>query len=104
MGRLTNMAGRLAASVVALHPLARWVLGRIERERELACDDWVVALTGSARPYAASLARLFELCWTRRRETAGRQEWQAEGPSWASASKCCCGEGVNLTARRRSSE
>jgi hypothetical protein len=33
----------------------------------LACDDWVVARTGEARPYAASLARLFEVCRAQRR-------------------------------------
>src|ERR1051326_1108469 len=64
----TNLCARLAAAVVALHPVALWILRRIEREREIACDDWVVSQTGEARPYAQSLARLFELCWTRRRE------------------------------------
>ena len=52
--------------MLALHPVAAWVLRQIDRERELACDDWVVAATGAARPYAASLARLFELCTSRR--------------------------------------
>ena len=64
----SNLAGRLAAAFVIWHPAAAWVLRRIDREREIACDEWVVAATGAARPYAASLARLFELCWTRRRE------------------------------------
>ena len=50
-----------------LHPVAAWVLRQVARERELACDDWVVSRTGEARPYAASLARLFELCRARRR-------------------------------------
>jgi bla regulator protein blaR1 len=63
----SNLAARLGWAVFALHPVAVWVLRRIECEREIACDDWVVAATGEARPYAASLARLFELCFTRRR-------------------------------------
>jgi bla regulator protein blaR1 len=63
----TNLLARLTAALVALHPVALWILRRIEREREHACDDWVVSHTGQARPYAESLARLFELCWTRRR-------------------------------------
>lgn len=63
----TNLACRIAWAALALHPAAAWTLRRIEREREMACDDWVVAATGAARPYAASLARLFELCFTRRR-------------------------------------
>ena len=63
----TNLLARLAWAVLALHPVAAWVLRQIDRQRELACDDWVVAATGAARPYAASLARLFELCTSRRR-------------------------------------
>jgi hypothetical protein len=63
----TNLGARLASSLLALHPVAAWVLRQIEREREMACDDWVVSMTGEARPYAASLARLFEVCFTRRR-------------------------------------
>jgi bla regulator protein BlaR1 len=57
----TNLAMRLLAGALALHPIAIWILRRIEREREIACDDWVVSKTGAARPYAESLAHLFEL-------------------------------------------
>jgi beta-lactamase regulating signal transducer with metallopeptidase domain len=64
----TNLMGRLAFAAFVLHPVAAWVLRRIEREREIACDDWVVAATGSAVRYAQTLARLFEFCRTRRRE------------------------------------
>ena len=62
----TNLLARLAGAVLVLHPVAAWTLRQIDRQRELACDDWVVAATGAARPYAASLARLFELCASRR--------------------------------------
>lgn len=64
----TNLAVRLLGAVFCLHPVALWVLRRIERERELACDDWVVAATGAARPYAVSLARLFDLLCAQRGE------------------------------------
>lgn len=61
-----NLAMRILGGVLALHPVAVWILRRIEREREMACDDWVVARIGSARPYAASLARMVELRQARR--------------------------------------
>ena len=64
----TNLMGRLASAVFVLHPVAAWVLHRIKREREIACDDWVVAATGSALQYAVTLARISEFCTTRRRE------------------------------------
>jgi beta-lactamase regulating signal transducer with metallopeptidase domain len=62
----SQLATNLAWSFLALHPVAAWVLRRIAREREIACDDWVVATTGSPRPYAQSLAKLFDLCTSRR--------------------------------------
>ena len=64
----TNLIARFAAGVLALHPLAFWVLRRIDAEREIACDDWVVAMTGASKPYAVSLARLAEFRLARRRE------------------------------------
>jgi beta-lactamase regulating signal transducer with metallopeptidase domain len=64
----TNLMGRLASAVLVFHPVAAWVLRRIQREREIACDDWVVAATGSAVPYAVTLGRLAEFCSARRRE------------------------------------
>lgn len=62
----SNLIARCLSAMVGLHPVAAWVLRQIARERELACDDWVVSRTGEARPYAASLARLFEVCRARR--------------------------------------
>ncbi|PYT27353.1 MAG: hypothetical protein DMG57_18620 [Acidobacteria bacterium] len=64
----TNLMARFITAVVGLHPVAAWVLRRIEAEREIASDDWVVAMTGAARPYATMLARLFEICRARRQE------------------------------------
>ena len=59
----TNLASRILEAGLALHPVALWILRRIDREREMACDEWVVSRTGHARNYAASLARMYELRW-----------------------------------------
>ncbi|HEY4362139.1 MAG TPA: M56 family metallopeptidase [Bryobacteraceae bacterium] len=71
----TNLAARVLGAALALHPVAWWILRQIEREREIACDDWVVARRGSdsthARAYAASLARLSELRWARQETLRG---------------------------------
>ena len=56
-----NLALRILGGALALHPVAVWILRLIEREREIACDDWVVTKTGQARSYAESLAHLIEL-------------------------------------------
>jgi len=71
----TNLLARLLGAALALHPVAWWILRQIEREREVACDDWVVARTGSARPYAQSLARMSEL---RRSRPAAQRTTQGE--------------------------
>jgi beta-lactamase regulating signal transducer with metallopeptidase domain len=52
---------RLLQAVFALHPVMHWVSRRIDLEREIACDDFVIAATGNPQPYAAFLARVFEL-------------------------------------------
>jgi beta-lactamase regulating signal transducer with metallopeptidase domain len=58
----SNLAARIGSAVFALHPAPAWILTRIEHEREMACDDWVVHATGDARSYATSLTRLYEVC------------------------------------------
>jgi beta-lactamase regulating signal transducer with metallopeptidase domain len=63
----TNLAVRLATGLLSIHPVALFVSRQIDREREMACDDWVVCMTGAVRPYATSLTRLFELCRRRNR-------------------------------------
>jgi len=63
----SNLLARAVGAVAGLHPVVAWTLRQVARERELACDDWVVARIGEARPYAASLARLFEVCRAQRR-------------------------------------
>lgn len=56
-----NLFARLLGAALALHPVAWWILRQIEREQEMACDDWAVAHTGAARAYAVSLARMYDL-------------------------------------------
>ncbi len=52
---------RAIEAVFALHPVVRWIARQIDLEREIACDDFVLRATGSARPYAACLTRVVEL-------------------------------------------
>lgn len=88
----TNLIARLMGAALALHPVAVWILRQIDRERETACDDWVVAKTGAARPYAASLARMFELRAARRGEATGKlspRECSAVVPGSAKGLSCC---------------
>jgi bla regulator protein blaR1 len=83
----SNLLAKLFGAALALHPVAWWVLRQIEREREIACDDWVVAKVGSARPYAESLARMSELRWARQAKlgaTHGKTHGKTQGEALAS--------------------
>ena len=62
----TNLGQRLAEALFFFQPAVWWIGRQMGFEREIACDDWVVAQTGSAKPYAAALARLTELIVLRR--------------------------------------
>lgn len=52
---------RTLEAFFALHPVVRWITRRIDLEREIACDDFVVEHTGQARPYASCLTRVVEI-------------------------------------------
>jgi len=51
---------RLVEAVFAPHPVVRWIARRIDLEREIACDDRVIAVTGRPRSYATCLTRVVE--------------------------------------------
>jgi hypothetical protein len=57
----TNLFQKLAQALLFFHPAVYWIARQMEQEREMACDDWVVALTRRPKDYAACLARLVEL-------------------------------------------
>lgn len=52
---------RIIEAVFVFHPVVHWISRRIDLEREIACDDFVIQRTGSARPYALCLTRVVEL-------------------------------------------
>ena len=57
----TNLAQRLIEAMLPIQPAVYWLSHRMSLEREMACDDWVIAATGTAKPYAASLTKVAEL-------------------------------------------
>jgi beta-lactamase regulating signal transducer with metallopeptidase domain len=59
--RRDDWAALAEACVAALcwcHPAVWFIVRRLDFEREVACDDRVVAVTGDARAYASALARV----------------------------------------------
>jgi len=65
----TNLFQKLAEALLFFHPAVLWVCARLNLEREIACDDWVVWTTGARKPYANCLTRLLELVITPRPAT-----------------------------------
>jgi beta-lactamase regulating signal transducer with metallopeptidase domain len=55
---LAQLAQRIARIVVGWHPAAWWLEQQLEFEREAACDEIVVSVTGFAKGYATCLAML----------------------------------------------
>ena len=62
----TNLFQRLVRAVFFFHPAVWWMEGRLSLEREMACDDAVLAHASSPRAYAECLARLAERSVLRR--------------------------------------
>ena len=56
----TNLLQKLALVVFPIDPVLLWVERRLCLERELACDDRVLSLTGARKAYASCLTKLAE--------------------------------------------
>jgi len=62
----TNLAQQIVKALLFFHPAVWWIEKKVSLEREMACDDAVLAETASPRAYAECLARLAEKSFLRR--------------------------------------
>jgi beta-lactamase regulating signal transducer with metallopeptidase domain len=62
----TNLVQQLIKAIFFFHPAVWWIEKKVALEREMACDDAVLAETGSPRLYAECLARLAEKSFVQR--------------------------------------
>lgn len=62
----TNLAQKIVRALLFFHPVVWWIERRISLEREMACDEAVVATTANPRAYAECLALLAERTFKRR--------------------------------------
>jgi beta-lactamase regulating signal transducer with metallopeptidase domain len=58
---LAHLVQRIVRGVVGWHPAAWWLERRLELEREIACDEVAVRVTGSAKRYAQCLVSIAAL-------------------------------------------
>jgi bla regulator protein blaR1 len=56
----TNLAQKVVKAIFFFHPAVWWIDSRLTLEREMACDDMVLAQTASPRAYASSLISFAE--------------------------------------------
>ncbi|MGA2434541.1 MAG: M56 family metallopeptidase, partial [Bryobacteraceae bacterium] len=57
----TNLAQKIVEAVFFFQPAVLWAGRKLNLEREIACDDWVIAAAGNTRSYAACLTKVVEL-------------------------------------------
>jgi beta-lactamase regulating signal transducer with metallopeptidase domain len=57
----SNLVQKFIEAMLPIQPAIYWIGRRMSLEREMACDDWVIAATGTARRYASSLVKVAEL-------------------------------------------
>jgi len=62
----TNLAQKLVRSVFFFHPAVWWIEKRLSLEREMACDEAVLAETENPQAYAECLVSLAEKSFVRR--------------------------------------
>ena len=56
----TNLAQRIVRAALFFHPAVWWIDSRLTLEREMACDDLVLAHLGDSRKYAECLVAVAE--------------------------------------------
>jgi len=59
----TNLAQKLVRTIFFFHPAVWWIEKRLSLEREMACDDVVLAETQNPRAYAECLSRWPRRAW-----------------------------------------
>ncbi len=63
----SNGLQRIAQALLFFNPAVAFIAHQMDLEREVACDDWVLALTGDVRPYAFCLTKMAEVtAWPHR--------------------------------------
>jgi beta-lactamase regulating signal transducer with metallopeptidase domain len=62
----TNLAQKIVRTMFFFHPAVWWIEKRLSLEREMACDDAVLAETGNPRAYAECLVSLAEKSFVQR--------------------------------------
>jgi beta-lactamase regulating signal transducer with metallopeptidase domain len=62
----SNLLQKIVRAVFFFHPAVWWIENRLSIEREMACDDVVLAETGNPRGYAKCLVDLLEKSFARR--------------------------------------
>jgi beta-lactamase regulating signal transducer with metallopeptidase domain len=62
----TNLAQKIFSAVFCFHPAVWWLERRLSLEREMACDELVLAKTGNHHAYAECLVSLAEKTFARR--------------------------------------
>ncbi|MGA8530471.1 MAG: M56 family metallopeptidase [Acidobacteriaceae bacterium] len=62
----TNLVQKITRAVLFFHPAVWWIDARLSLEREMACDEAVLAATGNPRAYAGCLIDLLERGCARR--------------------------------------
>jgi beta-lactamase regulating signal transducer with metallopeptidase domain len=65
----TNLAQKVLKALLFFLPSVWWIERRLSLDREMACDDAVLAHSGSPRGYAECLARVAERSFLRRQIT-----------------------------------
>lgn len=62
----TNLAQQIIRAILFFHPAVWWIGRGLAREREMACDDFVISATSDRRAYAECLVSVAEKTFLRR--------------------------------------
>lgn len=93
----TNLLQKLVRAILFFHPAVWWIDARLSLEREMACDDAVLAATGNAQAYAGSLIGLLERGCARRGWTMAQAAVARAREASARIARILTGQGAAST-------
>ncbi|MBV8345319.1 MAG: TonB family protein [Candidatus Eremiobacteraeota bacterium] len=94
---LWNLVQRVIEATLFFNPWVRIAAAALSNEREAACDDWVVARTGSADEYAACLAALAQMLRTQKLPLLAASAYRSRHALVARIERLCAGGPRRLT-------
>jgi beta-lactamase regulating signal transducer with metallopeptidase domain len=97
----SNLLQKIVKALFFFHPVVWWMERQLSLEREMACDEAVLAQTGNPRAYAQCLVLLAEKSFFRRSIMLAQAAVSRAGQTSMRVARILAGAGTRVTGMRK---